>query len=234
MKSYLPLAAGVLATLTYCPTATAQDGGYSPPAEDNSGYQPPASNGGGASGQSGYQGSARSRRGGGGGGGTPEILQPSSRPMYFVGGLGPDFHGLNLGKDVFRGKNPARFALTLDFGYHFDGAGEGPVVGATLEQTFGKGFYTLNPAGKFLWDIMIADMAIYVAPFGKLGYLLGTSSGSTAHGLDLGFGVEGRVVLQDRWMLFFRPLQIDIILGDFFGETAHVNALLVLGGGVTF
>ena len=152
--------------------------------------------------------------------------------MWVALGFGPDFHGLNLGKKP-KLKDITRFALAFDFGYHFSGDGEGPAIGASLEQTFGKGFYTFNPNFKFWWDIMIADMAIYVAPFAKAGYILGANGGG-AHGFVLGQGVEGRVVLDDRWFTFFRPIQVDIVIGDFFGDTVNVNLFVFIGGGVTF
>jgi hypothetical protein len=56
------------------------------------------------------------------------------------------------------------------------------------------------------------------------------------HFANIGIGVEGRVVLNDRGMLFLRPVQIDTYLGpdDFYGEVFIVSYTLMLGGGVTF
>jgi hypothetical protein len=223
-----PIAALAIVSALATP-AVAQEGGYAAPPPSPPPSDPPADQPASAAGST--RGSARTR----GGGGSPDILRPSTRPMWFVAGAGPDFHGINLGKNApgLGGKIPARFALAFDFGYHFEGAGEGPAIGATIEQTIGNGFYTMSPAAKFWWDIMIADMAIYVTPFGKAGYLLGVN-GSAAHGFNLGIGLEGRVVLDDRWMLFFRPIQLDTVIGDFFGETVHLNVFVLLGGGVTF
>ena len=110
---------------------------------------------------------------------------------------------------------------------------EGAAIGASLEQTFGDGLYTFNPNFKFWYDFMIADMAIYVAPFAKVGYLLG-ANGSTAHGFVLGGGVEGRVILDDRWFTYLRPGQLDMVIGDFFGDAVHFNFYIYIGGGVTF
>jgi len=172
------------------------------------------------------------------GGGNADILRPSSRPMWLVGGVGPNLYDLNFGGRPAPGRPNrdflARVLITADFGYHFDGQGEGPAIGAALEQTVGQGLYTFNPAAKFWWDIEIADMAIYVAPWVKAGYLLGTAGGQLAHGFNLGFGPEGRVVLDDRWMLFARPGQVDLIFGDFYGDAFTANVSFVIGGGATF
>lgn len=205
--------------------------GYEDPPE-----MPPP--GGGSSGGSSGSGTVTESRRPRGGGGGPNILRPSTRPMWLVGGIGPSLYDLNFGgrpapgqarRDFF-----TRVLITADFGYHFDGGGEGPAIGAALEQTIGSGLYTFNPAAKFWWDIEIADMAIYVAPFAKAGYVLGSAGGSLAHGFNLGFGAEGRVVLDDRWMLFARPAQIDLIFGDFAGDNFTASASFVIGGGATF
>jgi hypothetical protein len=180
----------------------------------------------------------------------PRILRPSTRPMFFTGGVGTEFFGLNDG-DFGPGRfgYNQRFKVALDFGYHFSGKGDGPAIGASLEQTFGNRFgYMLNPAFKFWWDIEIADMAIYIAPFAKAGYammtrpnicsrrFLGVRRCPMGHFANIGIGVEGRVVLNDRGMLFLRPVQIDTYLGpdDFYGEVFIIGYSLLLGGGVTF
>jgi hypothetical protein len=214
--------------LVTAPSAAQDEGGYAAPPEPNQTAPEPR---GGGNGEAGYTGSARTRGGGESGG---DLLRPSTRPMWVAAGLGLDFHRINAGKAApgFR-KLPKRFALAFDFGYHFDGAGEGPAIGASLEQSFGDGFYTFNPNFKFWWDIMIADMAIYVAPFAKAGYLLG-STGQLAHGFVFGGGIEGRVILDDRWFTYLRPAQLDVVIGDFFGDTVHVNFFVYIGGGVTF
>ena len=158
--------------------------------------------------------------------------------MFAVLGFGPNLFDLNLGGTPPPGRRGndfvSRMGLVADFGWHFDGNGEGPAIGGTIEQTFGSGLYTFTPAAKFWWDIEIADMAIYIAPFGKAGYMLGTGGGQTVHGFNLGFGAEGRVVLDDRWMLFARPAQIDLIFGDVGGDTVTASASFFIGGGATF
>ncbi len=166
---------------------------------------------------------------------APQILRPSTRPMFFTGGVGPVFWGLNHSSRYSRGLY-TRFKTGLDFGYHFSGDGEGPAIGASLEQEF-IDFYFFNPAFKFWYDIEIADMAIYVAPLAKAGYALATCTGcNTGHYFNLGVGVEGRVVLGDRGMVYLRPLQLDSFMGGsrFYGSAFVLNYSAMIGGGVTF
>ncbi|MEZ4442403.1 MAG: hypothetical protein R3B72_25135 [Polyangiaceae bacterium] len=201
--------------------ALAQERGYDAPPSEGSGGKVTAS-----------------RRGGGGGGRKPDILRPSTKPWWIVGGAGPDLYDLNIGgapPPGVRGRDfIARVIVAADFGYHLSGGGDGAAIGGTIEQTFGSSLYTFNPAFKFWWDIEIADMAIYVAPFAKAGYVLGTAGGTLAHGFNLGAGAEGRVVLNDQWMLFARPFQGDLIIGDFYGDTVTLNVSFLIGGGATF
>lgn len=184
----------------------------------------------------------------------PAILKPGTRPMFFTGGVGAEWFGLNDG-DFDRGGGlgaDSRFKVGLDFGYHFSGKSDGPAIGASIEQTFGGYFdYMFNPSFKFWWDIEIADMAVYITPFAKAGYALMTEHDfcgrgfgrfsrfgcdDLGHFFNLGFGVEGRVILNDRGLLFFRLVQIDTYLGDedWYGSVIIVSYTAMIGGGVTF
>lgn len=156
--------------------------------------------------------------------------------MFFTGGVGPVFWGLNASRSRWSRGVYTRFKTGLDWGYHFSGNGEGPAIGASLEQEF-IDFYFFNPAFKFWYDIEIADMAIYVAPLAKAGYAMATCSGcSTGHYFNLGVGAEGRVVLGDRGMVYFRPIQIDSFFGSrtFYNDWFVLNYSAMIGGGVTF
>jgi hypothetical protein len=169
-----------------------------------------------------------------------EILVPSTRPMFFVGGVGPEFFGLNVKDDgalpgAKRTRLRGRAKIVLDFGYHFSGDGEGPAIGVTIEQSADDNFYVFNPAFKFWWDIQITDLAVYVAPFAAAGYALGACKGcSLGHAFNLDVGAEGRMVFVDRWMAFFRPVQLDFFFGDFLEEKFLLHYAIVVGGGVTF
>lgn len=176
----------------------------------------------------------------------PEILRPSDRPHFFAGGIGPNFYAFHRScAGRFASRYVCRrtsFKVGLDYGYHFSGEFEGPAIGVSIEQTFDDALYTFNPAFKFWYDIEIADMAIYVTPWAKAGYMLGSDFldpdpfvSNVVHGFNIGFGAEGRVVLHNRGLLFLRPIHVDTFLGDFPGDTVFVfNWSVLLGGGVVW
>lgn len=176
--------------------------------------------------------------------GKPAILRPSDRPWFFAAGIGPAFYAFYDRCRGFRGRgylcNHTQFKLGLDIGYHFSGKFEGPAIGASIEQTIDNEFYFFNPAFKFWWDIEIADMAIYVTPFAKVGYAMGSVYfDNFIHGFNIGAGVEGRVILHNRGLLFLRPIQIDTYLGDFEEFNNRdidfvVTWTILLGGGVVW
>jgi hypothetical protein len=177
----------------------------------------------------------------------PAILRPSDRPWFFAAGIGPTFYAFHRGCGRYgrfgrRGYcSDVHFKVGLDIGYHFSGDFEGPAIGASIEQEFDNDFYFFNPAFKFWWDIEIADMAIYITPQAKAGYAMGTAwFDDFIHGFNIGAGVECRLVLHNRGLVFLRPIQIDTYLGDFddFGGDDDVdfviNWSILLGGGVVW
>jgi hypothetical protein len=178
----------------------------------------------------------------GGSSSSSDVLRPGTRPMFFSGGVGPTFFGLNRGRRNGLGRlraGEARAKIALDFGYHFSGDFEGPAIGASIEQSFNDAFYVINPSFKFWWDIQpVDDYGIYIAPFAKAGYaaaLCGENRyGCPYHAFNIGAGVEGRLILNDRGLVFLRPVQIDTYLGNFFGDTFWLNFSVVVGGGVIF
>jgi len=163
----------------------------------------------------------------------PEVLRPGTKPMFFSGAIGPTFFGINRKFDAGEG---SRGKLALDFGYHFDGAMEGPAIGATVEQTFSDAFYLFNPAFKFWWDIQpVDDLGLTIAPFAKAGYAGAfCDGGCPGHAFDLGFGVEGRLVLDDIGLVLVRPLQFDNYLGDMFDRSFFLTYSFLVGGGLIF
>lgn len=167
-----------------------------------------------------------------------------------MGAIGPSFFGLNRRRPGLRGPayGDTRAKLAVDFGYHFSGEFEGPAIGATIEQTFSENFYVFNPGFKFWWDIQpVDDYGIYIAPFAKAGYALATCSRRYLrtywgfgpdpcphHAFNIGLGVEGRLVLDDRWVVLLRPVQVDTYLGNMFGHSFWLNYSLLVGGGASF
>jgi hypothetical protein len=85
-------------------------------------------------------------------------------------------------------------------------------------------------------------MAIYVTPWAKAGYLLGSdfiandrNTQDFVHGFNIGAGVEARAVLNNRGLVFLRPVHLDTYLGDFpGGEVFVLNYTALIGGGVVW
>ena len=158
--------------------------------------------------------------------------------MFFTGAIGPTFFGVN--RDV-RFIDRERARIGLDFGYHFSGDMEGPAIGANIGQVIsGDEIYIFSPTFKFWWDIQpVDDLGLYIAPFAKAGYAAmfcddGPLDFCPGHAFNFGFGVEGRLVLGDRGLVLFRPLQFDNYLGDFLNETFWLDYSASIGGGVIF
>ncbi len=173
-----------------------------------------------------------------GGGAKGDLFVSSTRPHFFVGALGPTFFGINQADRApgFRQSVFYRGKLALDYGYHVSGDTEGFALGVTLEQSFDSHFYIFNPGFKMWWDIHITELPIFIAPTVKLGYALAACDGcgNDDHAFNAGVGVEGRLVLDDRWMLLFRPVHLDTYFGSFFEETVLVHYDILIGGGLTF
>ncbi|HHH10471.1 MAG TPA: hypothetical protein ENK23_00125 [Sorangium sp.] len=152
-----------------------------------------------------------------------DILAPGTRPMWVAGAIGPTLGISNLTVNQFK--------LEQEFGYHFSGDSSGPAIGASIGESFGSGFTVLTPGAKFWWDIQIIDdMAIYVSPSAKLGYGGFFGGGTSVSAFNWELAAEGKVVLGDRGMLFFRPVGVDFFADD---NGLAVRYDIMLGGGVT-
>ncbi|TNE49078.1 MAG: hypothetical protein EP343_14520 [Deltaproteobacteria bacterium] len=143
---------------------------------------------------------------------VPRILRPHNRPwayQFSIGATGVAGGSGNIGGfDVsFRGGLYGHISNVI--GAHFNGRGHGPALGGALDLYFTDGSVLLVPGARFWWDIPIARMAIYVAPFLQAGLAIGATNGF-ALGVDIQFGVEGKVVLNKRLLLTLKPIAFDL------------------------
>ena len=153
-----------------------------------------------------------------------DIIAPGTRPMWAALALGPAIGVVDF--------PVTQFKLEQEFGYHFSGDSSGPAIGANIGESFGSGFVVVQPGAKFWWDIQIVDdMAIYVSPNAKIGYGGYFGGGGSAHTFNWEIAAEGKVVLGDRGLVFFRPFALDMFAGDG-GFVMRYD--LMFGGGVTF
>lgn len=166
---------------------------------------------------------------------VPKILEPSKRPWFFTGAVGPSilidgpgvFGFYRCGR-VFCGGD-TQLMLQFEIGGHFSGDGSGPALGAGFNFGFG-GAFRFEPGLKFWYDIgPIADMAIYVTPSVQVGYGYQNLS-SDRHAFNVQIGASGRVVLGNRGMLFAQLVGFDIHAKN----NPLVTYNILFGGGVTF
>lgn len=177
-------------------------------------------------------------RSSGGSANAEELLRPGTRPMFFNLAFGPTFFAVNS-ENRFGGRgrlNRSRGKLAFDFGYHFSGEFDGPAIGATIEQTIDDNLYTFHPGFKFWWDIQVVEeYEIDITPFADVGYMfLSFDDFRDEHAFVFAFGVEGRVLLDDRWVLLFRPIHVQNLLTSINNNSFLINFSVLVGGGVTF
>lgn len=155
------------------------------------------------------------------------LVAPSSRAMFATFSLAPAF-GLST-------YSATQLKLAQSFGYHVGGGGEGFAIGAEIQESLGGHAFAFNVGPKAWYDFAVArDLGVYIAPtvMMGLGYASvdGYWSSVSSVGFDMQFGVDVKVVLADRGLVFVRPVTIDIAIGD----AVALRYDLVFGGGVTF
>lgn len=138
-----------------------------------------------------------------GGGGIPPMLRAgTNQNLWAAFWLGPAIGLSNSG---------TQFKLQQDIGFHLMGGATGPALGGSLEESFGGGGFTLEVAPKFWWDIQpVNGLGLYLSPWAKMGFAMYTGGGSTLAAFNLGFGFEGKLMLNQSWLVFFRPFTIDM------------------------
>jgi hypothetical protein len=159
----------------------------------------------------------------------PRVLRPGTRPWVADIGFGPSIMAYTPSSHFGRGRRGVMFKLMQEIGGHFQGDAEGPALGGVLEESFGNDV-RLSVGCKFWWDIkIIDDLGLYLTPEAKVGMALWT--GHTFYGYfnpQLGFGAK--LMLDDRWMVFLRPITADFYVGRYFFFGWDIMA----GGGVTW
>jgi hypothetical protein len=179
----------------------------------------------------------------------PPVLREGTHPMWAAGTMGPvvgvrdpEFKGL-FGYTV-RIEAPTQFGFFQTFGYHFSGRADGPAIAVDLQEGFGDDWIVFAIVPKFVWDIRIVPgLGLYLSPMAGFGFMTAAPDCGpnidcdNANGLTLQFGFEGKLILGDRGLVFFRPfhLEVDVMshpMPDEFGTTLRYG--LLFGGGVIF
>jgi len=155
----------------------------------------------------------------------PRILRPGTRPAVYMGGIGGDI-GLNHGG--------GDLVIHNTLGYHFSGDSSGPALGGDLDLLIGGGFgMALGP--RFWYDIQIAGMSIYIAPYVRPALVLLFGAGAVEAAVNIQFGVRGKVILNNRAVLFLEFPGIGInIAPTATGTIVSARLRMMFGAGVTF
>lgn len=151
------------------------------------------------------------------------MLRPGTRSMAAIFSVAPAFAlDNNLSTQVKLGQA---------FAWHLSGDSSGFAVGGELQESLGGSAFVFNVGPKAWYDIQVSEaLGVYLAPSVMMGLAYASGGGYSSFGFDMQFGFEAKMLLQDRGMIFFRPMTIDIAIG----EQAAVRWDLVFGGGVTF
>lgn len=161
----------------------------------------------------------------------PPILRPGTRAFFGAFTLGPAINLTN---------SPTQFKLSQEAGWFLGRRPVGFAVGLALHESFGDNWtwFQIGPKAWFSFQ-PVPDLGLYVVPFVQLGFAhgsfsieyLGFDRSGSSNFFNWQFGVEGRLMFDDRFYALFRPMAIDLFHGD--GGTA-VRWDLLFGGGVTF
>ncbi|TPV95337.1 MAG: hypothetical protein B7733_10485 [Myxococcales bacterium FL481] len=149
--------------------------------------------------------------------------------MSVLMGVGPTVR-------VYRG--PSTVKLTQELHFHFSGDSSGPALGILTTQEFWEHHdddrvaFTIGP--KFVYDIQpIPKVGFYISPDVSAGYRVEAwESGRTRHRGDAYFGVAAKLLLDDRWIMWVRPVGFGFLFDADYGVAFRYE--FIMGGGITF
>ena len=165
----------------------------------------------------------------------PSAVRPGTRSLAL---------SLALGGALGLDSSPSQFKLRQTFDVHFSGASSGIGIGLFLAQSLGGDGVILQAGPRLLWDIQLSSgAALYLSPDLGVGLTFVSSSPTGRYGANediLGvtaaLGLELKLILADRVLLFLRPVGLELIIGGEGLDTADGLFLrydLLLGVGVT-
>lgn len=163
-----------------------------------------------------------------------DVLKPATKPLYFTTALGPaiGFAACNTTGDCVSG-DPQTVALWWnEFGYHFGGKGDGPLIAGYFHLGGKKDVIRFGIGGKFGWDIPIYNKAIFIQPNTTLGYGLTSVRGfNDQHYVAWTLGAQVNFRLNNVGVVYVQPITFELNGND-------VGVLLgwdlLFGGGVQF
>lgn len=151
------------------------------------------------------------------------LLRPGTRPMTALFSVAP---ALALDNNL-----ATQVKLAEGFAWHLSGDSSGFAVGGELQESIGGSSFVFNAGPKAWYDIQISDShGFYLSPSVMMGLVYASGGNVSTFGFDMQFGFEAKLVIQDRGVVFFRPITVDIAVAD--GTAVRWD--LAFGGGVTF
>jgi hypothetical protein len=182
----------------------------------------------------------------------PPLLREGTRKMWAAGALGPLVGVRNgrltgnagpFGSVEIEVEPPGQFGFYQTFGLHFSGPA-GPAIAFDLQEGFGDDALTFIMMPKFVYDIrIIPGLGLYLSPMAGLGFALispdcpAGAECDSLKGATFQTAFEGKLLLGDRGMVFFRPFQLEFLFMDWPDADQMVTLVrygLMFGGGVTF
>jgi hypothetical protein len=150
------------------------------------------------------------------------MLRPGTHAMQATFSVAPAVGLSNSGSQL---------KLSEAFAWHLSGNGAGLAAGAEVQESFGNGVFGFEVGPKVAYDFaIIPDVGFYLSPSVMMGIAIASGYGQSAAAFDMQLGIEAKLLLNDRALLFMRPFSLDIAVGD----ALAVRYDLILGGGVAF
>jgi hypothetical protein len=151
-----------------------------------------------------------------------EIIRPGTRPAWFGFSLAPAL-------DITNSANQMKIAQ--DVGYHLSGDSSGFGLGFTMQQSVFNSAFVFEAGPKASYDVLISDtMGVYITPSFMFGGGGSSVAGSSSGFFDMQVALEGKMLINDRGLIFFRPVSFDMQ----FGNVVAARYEIVFGGGATF
>lgn len=158
----------------------------------------------------------------------PALLRAGTRAL---------FASLAFGPAVQLEHTPTQFKLAQTFGYHFTGRSDGEAIAIDVQESFGESFVGIDILPRFVWDIQVMnEVGFYLTPSAGMGVAFWIpEKGDVIPGLTFQLAFDIKLILADRWIVFFRPVGLDVhpMTSNDQWDTG-VRYELMLGGGATF
>lgn len=151
-------------------------------------------------------------------------------------GTRPGWLGLGVGPSIGIVNSPVSAHINPQFGYHFGGNTSGPAIVVDLNMYVTGGFFALTATPRFQYDIQpIGGVGFLVGPYIGFGPGFATAGGAASFLMEIPFGVDLKLVLGDRGLIWFRPVGFSVPIAiSSAGAGAGFAYDIQFGGGFTF